>query len=987
MPPDYQTSRLFQRLRDLTPSLSAPATLLNELSTFFENVREEMKYVVVTFPEFTPHDEEHHLTPLLRLADRLLGPTFDRLGGAEVCVLVTAVLTHDWGMAVSDTQRSMVVREDGARSSDDLLEWERDGWRRFLEDSDLPEESDTRWRAYIRTTHAARSGQRLRKELAHLDPVFANAVALVAEGHSLDLREITDTGRYPTQYALFGEPVNVGALAIYMRMIDLLDIAGDRTPLALWKFVAPRDPVSSAEWAKHRAISPVAWTTDEPRQVVIDARTTSPAVYSRLEDLKAYVLEQTGANMRALAAMEERYRTNVSDIVSFRIEAEGFLPRQIRIEPDRRAVLQMLARTVYADDRLAFVRELLQNSVDALDARASLHEGRGSGSQFPDGAIDVTLVQIGPTEANVVWRDNGIGMSLPLVEGFLARAGVSWYNSKEFARLDRHRGATSQFGIGFLSCFGATDEPVTVRTRIDTLLGQSPLLTIVIPDVYSHFQIHEAVAPEFVGTEIEVRCHTDPATLIDRLRELAGFVQYPIRIHQLGNTATVRSAVDTGSDGERPDFVSFNAVNTYQALTPDPEQTPPLLSIRVVVDTPEIQGVYQGFAPKNPLEWTATNDLWESAEGRIQRRLIPRLRGENGLYLKGVLAASARFGGRGTQWFPAVTALNFPVPVGLRPTLDRKHLDARLTDPRILRFFEAVSDEYLAQMGPDTLSTPIGRALTPLFAEYFLGIPSEACMPRASAVPILEPGVGLEWVDFNAAETDEFWEAPYELRYIGNQMIASELQRPSDILRSWSGPRAHILPAGFTPFPYPWLDCLSERVRRPLRQHGFQATGLRFVEGGRGEPLPLVMFQWTKSSGVTRLSFLPPLLPFPSGFEEFGALGTVTWNSLNLKMATAHEVLSRLERDYSALDLESKRISQELISGGFAEHTVEARSTTSRLAIRRFNLLLEVAERAGLGGSVRLADEDFYPGSVSQYENPYHYDWKRWRGSRAGSPL
>jgi molecular chaperone HtpG len=115
---------------------------------------------------------------------------------------------------------------------------------------------------------------------------------------------------------------------------------------------------------------------------------------------------------------------------------------------DLRGIVDLLSHHLYASPRV-YVRELLQNAVDAITARGS-GEGR---------------VRIEPPEltgdGTLRISDNGIGLTEAQVHEFLATIGrSSKRDDLGFARHD----FLGQFGIGLLSCFLVADE-IRVDTR------------------------------------------------------------------------------------------------------------------------------------------------------------------------------------------------------------------------------------------------------------------------------------------------------------------------------------------------------------------------------------------------------------------------------------------------------------------------------------------------------------------------------------------
>ncbi|MEV6925396.1 HSP90 family protein [Dactylosporangium sp. NPDC051485] len=121
---------------------------------------------------------------------------------------------------------------------------------------------------------------------------------------------------------------------------------------------------------------------------------------------------------------------------------------------DLRGVVDLLSHHLYASPRV-YIRELLQNAVDAITARRAHDQGARAAIRIepPDVTGDGTLRV----------HDTGIGLTEEQVHQFLATIGRS---SKRddfgFARHD----FLGQFGIGLLSCFLVADE-IRVLTRAE----------------------------------------------------------------------------------------------------------------------------------------------------------------------------------------------------------------------------------------------------------------------------------------------------------------------------------------------------------------------------------------------------------------------------------------------------------------------------------------------------------------------------------------
>ncbi len=119
---------------------------------------------------------------------------------------------------------------------------------------------------------------------------------------------------------------------------------------------------------------------------------------------------------------------------------------------DLKGIIRLLSENLYSSGDV-FLRELLQNAVDAIEAR------RGEEPGFDGGKIRIAYHQMSGRQVKLVFTDNGIGLTREELHTFLSVIGQS---SK---RGDVRRGSfIGQFGIGLLSCFLVADE-ILVRSR------------------------------------------------------------------------------------------------------------------------------------------------------------------------------------------------------------------------------------------------------------------------------------------------------------------------------------------------------------------------------------------------------------------------------------------------------------------------------------------------------------------------------------------
>lgn len=526
-----------------------------QLGTFLKRVKRDIPTIHVLFPQFTPHDDLHHLEPLFKLASNLLGERLLKgLNITELFLLACALYGHDWGMAVDEQYKQKLMSR--APETDKCIEEDRKRLRLFLADVGCEVTGDSVikdlgfniWREFVRRTHTQRSSDRVRSHFETIDTGVAIRLAQICQSHGEDCEKLRDQGLYPLRCSVLGEVVNLRAIAVYLRLSDLFDLADNRTPYAIWKYVAPSDARSVSEWDKHRAIRQVTFPSypGNVRHVLVDGSTNDNELYAELEDLESYCHKELRLCLDILSEMpESKY---CIDIVSldWKIRAEGFKPISARFEFDREKMLGFLSHELYQGDRLVFLRELLQNSIDAIRMR---HELLRKAEKAPDlkdlGYIEVFVEDVSDGSMSIVWKDNGIGMDEKTIRNFLAVIGRSYYRSHEFHQLKLTMDPISEFGIGLLTCFTISNTMEIVTKRDQNIFNDSKPIRVQIPNVDRHFRIEEiepatSISP---GTTIKLRVNSESINSLKTgntssefttayLCKIAGFVEFPIIVHE-----------------------------------------------------------------------------------------------------------------------------------------------------------------------------------------------------------------------------------------------------------------------------------------------------------------------------------------------------------------------------------------------------------------------------------------------------------------------
>ncbi|NHA67717.1 HSP90 family protein [Phycicoccus flavus] len=180
-------------------------------------------------------------------------------------------------------------------------------------------------------------------------------------------------------------------------------------------------------------------------------------------------------------------------------------PQQFQV--DLRGIVDVLSHHLYSSPRV-YLRELLQNAVDALEVRSRLDEGPGRG---------IRVTPATPFSPLVV-RDDGVGLTADEMHALLATIGGT---SKRGDFAGARRQLLGQFGIGLLSCFLVADT-VEVRSRSARTEDADTILWVGRSE--GTFSISVADEPlDSPGTEIRVYPRADDLDwcTAERTHELA----------------------------------------------------------------------------------------------------------------------------------------------------------------------------------------------------------------------------------------------------------------------------------------------------------------------------------------------------------------------------------------------------------------------------------------------------------------------------------
>lgn len=449
------------------------------------------------FDQYTRHDISH-IDQMLGLVTWLIPEeTWARLTPADSLLHVLSIYLHDLGMLITKAEFENRNSSDwrvyveelygGDNGTDYRAKVEalgKDAGERFLYQEYVRAHHGERVRSWIagkgsqRLGDAKEAADLLADLLEPLPTLFCEDLGMVCESHHrADLGNVVD---YPVSRP-YGqsedEAANVQYAALVLRTADLLHITSDRTPSVLFRLIDPSDPVSQEEWAKQAAVTTVRSkpSVDTEGNVDNEAPRDTIEVVAQFSDeegffgLTAYLTYAEGQLRQTFDWAEESirrygstYRFPWKYIDDSQILTSGFLRESFGFSLDTRRVLDLLTGHTLYNNTSVVMRELVQNSLDAIRAQ------RLDQPEL-DGEVRIAWDS---GERRLTIRDNGTGMSQSVIERHLLRVGASRYQDPEFQLEHPEFSPISRFGIGVLSAFMVADAVSIVTVHPDDAQGR-----------------------------------------------------------------------------------------------------------------------------------------------------------------------------------------------------------------------------------------------------------------------------------------------------------------------------------------------------------------------------------------------------------------------------------------------------------------------------------------------------------------------------------
>lgn len=477
------------------------------------------------FPDYTDHGIQH-INNVLQTCELIINEdAWNIFTREDTAVLILAAIAHDLGMLVSTETFKILVAPSNTKTVDpnDILWFKlwhefRLATRRFdgatlsnilgspepvnldeLNPDNFTERGRKLAGEFLRRHHhrlsheilvlGLPSEQGLVQLFDNVPQHFKDLAGIIARSHGVSIRKSIESVVSIDRTA-FREyrHIHPTFLMTLVRLADYLDLDYSRAPSSILAAKSLKSPISRREWWAHKAIVDCHSNTDDPEclHVVVEPSaipniSTYLTIEEKIDGIQQEldncwaVLGEVYGRFPPLNRISLKIRRIKSDIRHKTVIKQlPFIPHKASLESSKSDLLKLLITPLYGDNPGIGIRELLQNSIDAVRELSYLIQNNlvslANIDESSEGDIVIKIEQNDDGHPWIIVSDKGIGMTWETICNYYLTAGASFRKSDAWKQKFTSETGDSQvlrsgrFGIGILAAFLLGDI-VQVSTR------------------------------------------------------------------------------------------------------------------------------------------------------------------------------------------------------------------------------------------------------------------------------------------------------------------------------------------------------------------------------------------------------------------------------------------------------------------------------------------------------------------------------------------
>ena len=517
-------------------------TVKNLESVFNIQKQKVIRYigsVVTSFPTYSTHDAVHSMN-IISAIEKILGQkTIKKMSGIDTFLILMCAYMHDTGMLYSDEEVKQLWETEGFQDFLTSARKREDEVGRAARKIDKAEKGEGCSVLEVRRSVAVilmeyfrpRHGQRIKHvtdartsefgSLLSIDDSFLpdriiHNIYRISMAHNWSFEDILK--EMPLADSFGVEEFHPRMVAYLIRMGDLCDMDNNRFNGVGIKVFGNLGEENLAHYFKHKSVETLHISSDG---IVVVANVCYDMIQRECEEnwlkhmekaerdsalknifqntVKEHInwkswLEQevTAGKMHSMELFPEKKFISVPEL-KYKILIDGEESESIHknlkfLFSSEKAFKLIEDISIYQNNKLIFVRELIQNALDAT--KMQLYRTLSAyGFQFNEKTSPFDVERAYPNifeehaimihtdysrETGKVYfsiRDKGIGISMDEFKRNILTTGRSWPERKEYQdeikRMPEWLRPTGAFGIGLHTVFSVTDS-LTIRTKSDS---------------------------------------------------------------------------------------------------------------------------------------------------------------------------------------------------------------------------------------------------------------------------------------------------------------------------------------------------------------------------------------------------------------------------------------------------------------------------------------------------------------------------------------